>query len=108
MASKSQRQPNVHPQKLKIVKKALIHWNKASVSNVMDGVKMAKEVMDRIQTKLQADPLNIENIQDERKVVHDYVNKARVESFNRQKSREQRIAMGDGNNKFFFRSVQMR
>lgn len=56
-------------QKLKFLKKALIHYNKDRVGSVVDQVDHAREDMYNAQTRLQDDPLNAYYIQEEKSYV---------------------------------------
>lgn len=86
--------------RLKNVKKALVKWKKPNFVGFGSQVHQAKQVVELLQTRLQLDPFDAATRSQERVAVASYTKLANTEeSMIRQKSRVQKIDLGDQNTK---------
>ncbi|KAK1300198.1 hypothetical protein QJS10_CPB13g01119 [Acorus calamus] len=95
--------------KLSNVKYALKCWNKSTFGGVQSNLSHCREKLESAQSTLHGDPINPNLIMEESIARQGYMVALRAEeSFLRQKLRQQWLALGDKNSKFFYSSIKVR
>lgn len=95
--------------KLKAVKQALKLWNKTTFGNIQQEMNTLRAELAKVQTLIQADPLNHELAVKENSISTQLQRKLDdEESFLKQKSRVDWLHLDDRNSKFFDASMVTR
>lgn len=96
-------------EKLEAVKTILKKWNREVFGKVDARVENLRKQMFQIQDARRISPGDDHLAKLEKEVTHDYISTLKLEeSMLKQKSRVQWLELGDGNNKFFHRSLMVR